>query len=388
MSKNFYGHILKAEQIIARFDRQHPLHYQLKEFFRTHKECGSKDRKVISQTVYNFFRLGRALENLPLHDRLAVANYLIDNISYDKAHLIADDALTVRIENVKQHYPAFELSDVFPFTNLLSDKINLQHFALSFLQRPLVWLRVKSNGSAETQDEFNRLNIEFRKHDWGSDKFETWSVASESKLTATQSYLKGLFEIQDLSSQQTLKHISVNPADKVWDCCCGAGGKSLLIHNIEPEVKITATDVRQQSLNNLKERFKRAGIINYESYVADASQPFNEYPEKSFELIIADVPCSGSGTWARTPEMLTAFDTNSLTEFSERQFNIACNAFRYLKPGGHLVYITCSVFQKENEAVVNRLAIQMNTLPLLTEYIINHINKADSMFVAVFKKNS
>jgi 16S rRNA (cytosine967-C5)-methyltransferase len=111
-------------------------------------------------------------------------------------------------------------------------------------------------------------------------------------------------------------------------------------------------------------------------------------PPGKFDLIIADLPCTGSGTWARTPEQLYFFNPSKISHYSNLQRNILQNVTTRLRPGGHLVYITCSVFKKENEDVatfVSRLpGLQLQKMILLKGYDI----KADSMFVAVFENKA
>ena len=106
---------------------------------------------------------------------------------------------------------------------------------------------------------------------------------------------------------------------------------------------------------------------------------------KLFDGIIADVPCSGSGTWSRTPEMLTFFDEQELVKYTDRQKEIVTNVMPYLKPGGYLIYITCSVFKVENEDIVAHLS-KLPQLELVKTALINGIaNRSDSMFYALFK---
>jgi 16S rRNA (cytosine967-C5)-methyltransferase len=107
---------------------------------------------------------------------------------------------------------------------------------------------------------------------------------------------------------------------------------------------------------------------------------------RRFDHIIADVPCSGSGTWARTPEQLYYFDAASLHSFSQRQKEIAHNALRYLRAnGGTFTYITCSVFAEENERVVADILEKNSSIKLVQQKLINGVaSGADSMFVAVF----
>ena len=98
------------------------------------------------------------------------------------------------------------------------------------------------------------------------------------------------------------------------------------------------------------------------------------------------MPCSGSGTWARTPEQLYFFKEERIDQYATLQTQIASNTIEYLKTGGRIIYITCSVFKKENEDVVNELIKQFSLRAISMELINGVQRKADSMFVAVLKK--
>jgi len=103
-------------------------------------------------------------------------------------------------------------------------------------------------------------------------------------------------------------------------------------------------------------------------------------------MIIADVPCSGSGTWSRTPEQLYFFQEIKIEEYSKLQKRIASNAIPELQPGGSFVYITCSVFKKENEDVAMHIKENFHLQLRQMEVLKGYDKKADSMFVALFEK--
>jgi 16S rRNA (cytosine967-C5)-methyltransferase len=202
--------------------------------------------------------------------------------------------------------------------------------------------------------------------------------------------------IQDQNSQRTGRFLSSalatlrNDKPAVWDCCAGSGGKSIMAFDIDPGIKLTVSDSRESILVNLKKRFPTAGIKNYESFpidLANKSAVESRWPSglKS-DIIIADVPCSGSGTWSRTPEQLYFFQERKIEEYSALQKRIVSNAIVQLQPGGSFVYITCSVFKKENEEVAmyikQNFQLQLKQMEVLKGYD----KKADSMFVAVFEK--
>jgi 16S rRNA (cytosine967-C5)-methyltransferase len=136
-------------------------------------------------------------------------------------------------------------------------------------------------------------------------------------------------------------------------------------------IDLTISDVRDNIIINLDKRFSKAGIKNYNSFIADLVTLKQKVPFGPFDFIIADVPCTGSGTWSRTPEQLFYFDIKEIERYSNLQKKIVHNLAPYIKPGGHFLYITCSVFKKENEEAV--AFIEEQGLRLLPQRIIERI---------------
>ena len=118
------------------------------------------------------------------------------------------------------------------------------------------------------------------------------------------------------------------------------------------QIDLTVSDKRESILANLEKRFNVAGINNYESFIMDLGSEDAFVPSGKFDIVIADVPCSGSGTWGRAPENLLYFDPKKVSGYQLLQRTILSNIANSIRPGGYLVYITCSVFKKENEANV------------------------------------
>ena len=108
---------------------------------------------------------------------------------------------------------------------------------------------------------------------------------------------------------------------------------------------------------------------------------------ESFDIIIADVPCTGSGTWARTPEQLHFFKNNEIEKYALLQRRIVGNALPHLKTNGHLLYITCSVFKKESEENVSFFKEKYNLNLIKSEYLKGYEMQADTLFVALFTKS-
>jgi 16S rRNA (cytosine967-C5)-methyltransferase len=194
--------------------------------------------------------------------------------------------------------------------------------------------------------------------------------------------------VQDQNSQRTAEFIKSEISHfkseiSVWDCCAGSGGKSIMTFDLDPKIKFAVSDTRESILATLKNRFANAGIKSYKNFIADLSQAKSEIKNLKPEIIIADVPCSGSGTWSRTPEQLYFFEESEIGRYAALQKKIVSNAIPHLKPGGSFIYITCSVFRKENEEVVTFIKENFQLKLKNMEILKGYDKKADSMFVAV-----
>ncbi|HEY0896354.1 MAG TPA: RsmB/NOP family class I SAM-dependent RNA methyltransferase [Sphingobacteriaceae bacterium] len=191
------------------------------------------------------------------------------------------------------------------------------------------------------------------------------------------------FEVQDLSSQRTAAFFKPSAGEYWWDACAASGGKSLLLFHQEPDLKLLVSDIRESILQNLDDRFRSAGLLSYQKKVLDLTRTVDpELHHYAFDGIILDAPCTGSGTWGRTPEMIGQFQERKILQFQRLQKTIAAEVVRYLKPGKPLIYITCSAFREENEEVVSHLTgssgLELESMKVLAGYE----EKADTMFVA------
>lgn len=377
-------HQLRAfEQILNIYDGSLPLHRFLPGYFKQHKQMGSSDRRWATRHLYSFFRLGKALPELPREERLAIADFLChDTLSAIVELIIPEwvEAITFSLQRkialVKDRYSNFQLNDIYPLHSELSAEIAKEDFFTSFFKQPDLFIRVAAEDANEIERKLAEANIPVRVLN------ETaLALPNGSKL---EPILKeGTYQVQDLSSQHTGVYFKPNKWDKWWDCCAASGGKTLLLHSLEPVLEFLVSDLRETVLMNLDERFRLAGIKKYHKKELDLlknnDQILHHY---QFDGIILDAPCTGSGTWGRTPEMLSFFEERKISQFAAIQKAIVPNVIKYLKPGKPLIYITCSAFAAENEAVVQYL---LDTLPLELEnmeLIKGYENNADTMFVA------
>jgi 16S rRNA (cytosine967-C5)-methyltransferase len=376
--------IRSFEQIFSQYDGKLPLHRFLFNYFKQHKQMGSSDRRWASRYLYSYFRLGIALKNEQQSLRLAVADFLCNTtpslVIAEYLPQFADQVSSpvgAKLVLVEEMFPAFKLQEVFPFKAALSEGIVQEDFLKSFFIQPDLFIRVAPGRQEELTKQLTEENVSVRE----AGEF-TLALPNGTKLEKVLPD-PHIYQVQDLSSQKTGGFFQPKPYDYWWDCCAASGGKSLLLHAIEPKIQLLVSDVRENSLFNLDERFLGAGLKKYQKKVLDLLQNNDqELHHYTFDGIILDAPCSGSGTWGRTPEMLYYFDEYKTAYFSRLQKSIATNVVKYLKPGSPLVYITCSVFKEENEEVITHL---LETLPLKLESmetIKGYKEKADTMFVA------
>ncbi len=372
------------QNILKQYMFDQPLHRFLATYYRQNKQMGSKDRRTASRLIYNYFRLGKALSNQSPEERLAVAEFLCntntnDFIAHFKPAWDTFVALPVveKIAIVKAEYADFNLQEVFPFQDYISDEVELEVFYQSHFVQPDLFIRMQRGQESKITSWLNEAEINYT--------LVLPQVLAFANGTKLDEVLidKGIYEVQDLSSQKVGAFFKPQKWDKWWDCCAASGGKSLLLCDEEPTVKLLVSDNRETILENLKERFSAARITNYQKKVLDLTLNQDLFlHDYEFDGIILDAPCSGSGTWGRTPEMITQFESFKLKFFTELQRKISTNVVKYLKVGKPLIYITCSVFKAENEEQVQWLCKQFDLKIESQQLIKGYQDKADTLFVA------
>ena len=372
------------QNIIAQYNLDQPLHRFLALHYRQNKQMGSKDRRIASRLMYNHFRLGDILKQETQENRLIIAEFLGNEqpnsfLNHFKpewdelVHLSIEEKLKL----VKQQYPDFLLADVFPFANHLSEGIDTPTFFKSHFIQPDLFIRVKRGQEkrvakllSEAETRFTPVNE------------QTFALPNGTKLD--QIILdKSIYEVQDMSSQKVGEFFKPHKWDKWWDCCAASGGKSILLYDEQPDIKLLVSDNRESILDNLQQRFALAGIRGYQRKLFDLTESQDLFlHDYEFDGIILDTPCSGSGTWGRTPEMISQFATHKIKFYSDLQRKIATNVVKYLKPGKPLIYITCSVFKEENEDQAQWLCKNFNLKVEEQTLVKGYQAKGDTMFVA------
>ncbi|MBL8549538.1 MAG: RsmB/NOP family class I SAM-dependent RNA methyltransferase [Hyphomonadaceae bacterium] len=176
-----------------------------------------------------------------------------------------------------------------------------------------------------------------------------WSQGRSFPWASEQSFVKGWFEVQDEGSQLAVALSGVQPGMQVADVCAGGGGKTLaLAAAMENKGQIYAFDIDGRRLAPMKERLDRAGARNVQIRAPARTRDVLEDLRERMDLVLVDAPCSGSGVWRRAPDSKWRLRPAAIAKRQEEQAEALARGAALVKPGGRLVYVTCSVLPEEN----------------------------------------
>ncbi len=213
-------------------------------------------------------------------------------------------------------------------------------------------------------------------------------LEERQNIFTRQQFKDGLFEVQDGGSQQIAPYLQVMPGMRVIDACAGAGGKTLHLASLmQNKGRIIALDTEEWKLEELKKRGRRAGVANVETRLIDSSKTIKRL-EKSADRLLLDVPCSGMGVLKRNPDAKWKLSIDFIDRVKEQQQNILADYSNMLKPGGLMVYSTCSLFPSENEKQVATFLEKKNSgFELLEQKNILPSEGFDGFYMALIKRN-
>jgi 16S rRNA (cytosine967-C5)-methyltransferase len=182
-----------------------------------------------------------------------------------------------------------------------------------------------------------------------------WGLRIEGRraVTTGAAFQSGLVEIQDEGSQLVAALVGAGPQMRVADWCAGAGGKTLAIAmTMENHGHIVACDVHDKRLEGAVRRLRRAGVHNVERHLIAVGDKWAKRRAGTFDRVLVDAPCTGTGTWRRNPDARARLRPIDLQELLPKQAAILDDASRLVRAGGRLVFATCSLLSEENEAQV------------------------------------
>ncbi|MBI5273254.1 MAG: methyltransferase domain-containing protein [Chlamydiia bacterium] len=375
MRLSFCDHHIQAFFLL--YDsRKIPLDLALGNYFRAHKSLGAKDRKCIGDTTYSMVRWKSLIDHLCPSPATSIDRlHCFRSLSLDS---ILQDTLIP--EYIRCGIPEWL------FHKLVADYGKEKTWRLCQTLNTPASPTIRANLLKTTREALlekwkGQFPASLCKYSPSGIRF-----AQRLPLFSLPEFKEGLFEMQDEGSQLVASLIAANPGDSVLDFCSGSGGKALAF---APQMKgrgqIYLHDVRPSVLREAKQRLKRAGIQNGQILPPGHGQ-LSRLKGKC-DWVLIDVPCSGTGTMRRNPDQKWNLEAPMLQQLIEKQQQIATEAIAYLKPGGRLVYATCSILSEENQSQVERLlashplSLETSPLSLLPEE-----EGPDGFFAALFRK--
>lgn len=334
--------------------RDSSLPRRIKELFGRNRAIGSRDRKLYRELIYTYLRYLPWID--PLLDTepdlaVQITAWLAPELKptapfraalcgdwppvpatlaekaarlRERSPLIVADPQALLPGWFREHCPAAFES---PHLDALNTRAN-------------VWVRIQSRDRALVLDEFRADQWSFRQLD---DFPDAVSLPPNAEVADSDAYRRGFVEIQDLGSQLVLATAPIIPGGRWLDACAGAGGKSLQLARLVGDAgHVDATDVRLEILDELRDRAKRARLDNIR---------ITKQPEAAYDGVLVDAPCSGSGTWRRQPHLKWYVKPESIAAFARTQLEILTQQAPRVKPGGLLIYATCSMSHHENRDV-------------------------------------
>lgn len=338
------------ELITDIFKDEQPADGIINEYLRSRKYIGSKDRRFITETTWQIIRNRRKLEfdSQSVEPRKILLFFAKDKLSeildgspYGLAPLSSQEQKLLSAEN-EQPYPAAVEAEC---PDWLFAKINDMEFCKALNQPAEADFRANGHSREEVIARLESEGISAAPMPYAPQGFR---VKDRFALGNCAAYQDGWFEPQDEASQIAALLCDVRPEHKIIDYCCGAGGKSLaladLLHN---QGHILAHDISAKRLENIKPRITRLGVKNIELIDIVATT------DRDFDRFIIDAPCSGTGTWRRSPDAKFRLTAQKLFSLNQIQAELLSIAAAKTKIGGRIIYITCSVLPDENEDIIN-----------------------------------
>jgi 16S rRNA (cytosine967-C5)-methyltransferase len=357
----------------------HPADAVVSRFFRQQhgkNAYGSRERAVLAETLYHVLRHKLRYEHFapsgsgPKERRLAILGFAQHLIDQRPGQAGAVDFLKSALTDTEKAWLdaclAIDPGDLldrhrYSLPDWLADALRAQSInaadfqvlAASLLQTAPVDLRVNTftDRREDVQKELKLLGLASQ-----PTPYSPWGLRLDSKpaLTKTDAFARGAIEVQDEGSQLLAALVEAKRGEMVADFCAGAGGKTLALGaSMRSTGRLYAFDTSAHRLDALKPRLARSKHSNvHPSVIAHERDDRIKRLSGKLDRVLVDAPCSGLGTLRRNPDLKWRQSSEAVQEMQARQIAILSSAARLLKPGGRLVYATCSLLPAENEDVV------------------------------------
>jgi 16S rRNA (cytosine967-C5)-methyltransferase len=352
-----FAHAEAALKVVLNFSG--PADEVLSRYFRARRELGQRDRAFVAEAVFAVLRRKRSLEAAAQSSEprvlLAAALLRVAGLSGRALQGLADEALIARVRGLDvEALPDAVRADLPDWLWL---RLVEQHGAgeAAAIARGLLNpapLDLRVNLARITRDEaLRRLGFEAAPTPYSPSGIR---LAGKPAINRDPLFRDGLVEVQDEGSQLLAWLVAPRRGEMIADYCAGAGGKTLAMAMLTRGTgRVYAFDVSAPRLAALAPRAARAGITNVHAVVlAGENDARARRLSGKLDRVLVDAPCSGFGTLRRNPDLKWRHGPPAVAELAAKQQRILAAASRLVRPGGRLVYATCSILQEENEAVV------------------------------------
>lgn len=372
------GRLAGAIEVLADIEaRRRPVADALKDWGLAHRFAGSGDRAAIGNIVYDALRMklshawlmdddsatalgyavmlrqwGKTPEQLAQEfdgDKFAPPHLSEDSINALKSRSLADAPLYIQGDIPEWVQPSLEAAfadDWLRQAKALNERPTLDLRANTLkANRDKVLKALEETGAVATRIARQGIRIPAGE-----------GPSRLPNVTAELSFQKGWFEVQDEGSQIVADLAGATEGEQILDYCAGGGGKTLaMAASMNNKGQVHAFDADRKRLAPIIERLKRAGTRNVQ--VHDRPAGLNAFRDK-FDRVLVDAPCTGTGTWRRRPDTKWRITQRNLEERVGQQAEALDQAKAFVRPGGELLYVTCSVLPEENERQVRRFCAE------------------------------
>jgi 16S rRNA (cytosine967-C5)-methyltransferase len=352
------------------------------DFFRMRRYIGSGDRRAVSERVWTILRarrrLGWWLGDAPKSARLLVAASLLlegwsksgvqQSFSGGQFAAVPLDrpelGILAKIEDHTIDHPTMPDAVRLEIPDWLLPRLAARFGSslpaeMAALSQPAA-LDMRVNLLKGDRDQ---AKAALAAEGWEAEltKISPWGLRIDGRrpVTSGPAFQSGLIEIQDEGSQLVAAMVGAAPGMRVVDWCAGAGGKTLALAGVmENRGQIVACDVSAPRLDGAVRRLRRAGVHNVERHLVEAGDKWLKRRAGTFDRVLIDAPCTGTGTWRRNPDARLRLKESDLGELLPKQASILDAAQTLVRKGGRLVYATCSLLEEENEAQVTSFLLR------------------------------
>lgn len=357
------GRIGTMYEILACFFKsQKPLDCLIQEYFAIRRYAGSKDRRYIIHHLFNLFRHWETLRWEAGSDPRALLVAYLKRLEH------------WTFEDFQIHFRGdiYSLSPLSPAEKQDSKTLSLPEWAYANVPE-FMWEEFTQSYGTEVLEQAKALNgeafLDLRVNTLKTTRekvledlerlaieavatpYSPWGIrlGKRINLATLNLFREGFIEVQDEGSQMLALFCAAKSGQKVLDLCAGAGGKTLaLAAMMKNRGEIVATDMETHRLKRTAKRLQRAGVI----HAILKEWPLSKEEEHTFDLVVVDAPCSGMGTWRRSPDLRARLTQQNFQKILESQQTLLKKASLYVQKGGRLVYGTCSLLKRENEEQV------------------------------------